>query len=67
MKRFDKPSCEIIRFSSNVIVTSTCGCYNPRLGVMGEDCTGDVGYCAGTVNHNPADDNCTPCNSTQGA
>jgi len=61
MKNFTKPYCEVIRFSGNVVLTSTsCGCWD------GEDdwgtvCTGDVAYCACSVNHDEAKDNCTPC------
>lgn len=67
MKKFENPICEVVRFENGVIATSGCGCYDPDFGNMGTVCTGDVGYCACTVNHSPAEDNCTPCTANQGA
>jgi len=61
MKNFEKPSCEVIWFDNAVIATSACGCYDEDMGILPKNCTGDVGYCSCTVNHNPAGDNCTPC------
>lgn len=59
MKNFKKPECEIVRFNSGIIATSTtCGCYDEDFGNLGTVCTGDVSYCACKVNSNPAEDNC---------
>ncbi len=60
MKNFEKPFCEVVRFGSSVMTASDCGCYDELLGVQDSDCIGDIGYCACTVNHNPAIANCTP-------
>lgn len=65
MKTFGKPVCEVIRFNSGFIATSTCACYDEDLGVLPKNCTGDVSYCACGVNHSPASDNCTPCSEWQ--
>lgn len=68
MKNFEKPSCEIVRFGGGVLATSGCGCYDEIMDeVYPKNCTGDIGYCACKVNHNPAQDNCTPCSTNQGA
>lgn len=67
MKSFVKPVCEVVSFKGNVIRTSGCGCYDEDFGVLPKNCLGDVGYCACTVNHSPAEDNCTPCATNQGA
>ena len=66
MKSFDKPFCEVIRFDGGVMTaSSSCGCWDGE-DDWGKVCTGDVGYCACTVNHNPAQDNCTTCSEWNG-
>jgi hypothetical protein len=66
MKKFVKPCCEVVLFNGNVITSSACGCFDEDLGVLPKNCVGDVGYCACTVNHSPAQDNCTDCNIWDG-
>lgn len=66
MRNFNKPACEVIRFNTGIITASSCGCDDGDYD-WGTVCTGDVGYCACSVNHNPAQDNCTPCATNQGA
>lgn len=68
MKNFKKPSCEIVWFGGNVLTSSGCGCWDGEDDWgFGANCKGDVGYCACKINHNPAEDNCTPCVTNQGA
>ena len=68
MKKFNKPSCEVVRFNGTIISTSTgCGCYDEDFGVLPKNCLGDVAYCSCSINYSPAQDNCTPCATNQGA
>ena len=65
MKNFEKPLCEIVHFTSRIIATSVCGCWD------GEDdwgtvCKRDTPACECTVNYNPAIANCIPCSSYEG-
>ena len=68
MKNFNKPECEVVRFNNNIIASSSCGCWDEETDWgAGANCTGDIAYCSCQVNHNPANDNCTPCATNQGA
>ena len=62
MKKFTKPSCEVVRLTDSVIATSTCACDCDfdDFGLFSEgDCTGDrPSACKCKVNYNPAEDNC---------
>lgn len=60
MKTFEKPSYEVVWFDGGVLSTSGCGCYDEFI-PDAKDCLGDTAYCTCTVNHNPAEANCTPC------
>ena len=64
MKHYEKPFCETVKFSSSIIASSNCGCWD---GVVdwgaGENCTGDTPACTCGENYNPAIANCiTPNN-----
>lgn len=67
MKNFDKPYCEVIKFGGSVMTSSACGCWDGEDDWgAGANCSGDVGFCSCSVNHSPAEDNCTPCGDYQG-
>lgn len=61
MKNFKKPFCEVVKFSSGIIATSACGCWDGEDDWgFGSNCTGDTPKCACEVNYSPAEDNCIP-------
>ena len=62
MKEFKKPSCKIIRFNNDVIATSGCSCYDPRLGDLGVDCTNDGSGCGCPQNYGQGANCVTPPN-----
>lgn len=68
MKKFVMPFYEIVYFSSSIITTSGGCCEDPiDHEPYASNCIGDIGYCSCTINHSPAEDNCTPCATNQGA
>ena len=60
MKKFEKPSCEFVKFSSNVLTTSVCGCWDGDEDTgAGTNCTADgTPQCTCQVNYDPAVANC---------
>lgn len=58
---FDKPSFEVIHFTSDVIVTSACGCYYEEVGIdygTDETCVGANIKCTCDPNYDDPSQNC---------
>jgi len=65
-KLFIKPLIDIVRFKSEILSASSCGCYDSKWCPANyNNCTNDGAQCSCGTNYNPALDNCIPCASYQ--
>jgi len=68
MKKFVKPSFEVVRFHNDIISNSNyCYCYDGEddWGQGQNDCTRDTAFCTCIINHIAGTMNCTPCATNQ--
>lgn len=65
-KTFTRPLVDVVRFKSEILAASSCGCYDSMFCPRNySNCTSDGAGCECGVNHSPQRDNCTPCTTYQ--
>lgn len=65
-KDFTKPTVNVIHFKSEVLVASSCGCFDSDFCPINyNNCTSDGASCRCSINYNPQMDNCSPCPTFQ--
>ena len=65
-KSFTRPLVDVVRFKSDILAASSCGCFDSTWCPADyKNCTADGAHCECGTNYSPALDNCIPCPTYQ--